>query len=253
MLTPQFGHQTGAVVIIAPGGGYISLAGSLEGRQVADWFAARGVTAFVLKYRIGGAHPLPEPLEDGERAMRFLRANAQALGVDPDRIGMMGFSAGGHLAAMTVAGSDGGAADSVDPVERVSSRPDFLVLGYPSLATTTLTAQGTSRYCRFARIARWDCKAQDYVAYDPMPTIAAQAPPTFIYHTTDDSVVPVTESVALYQTLHAARVDVEMHLFARGAHGSGLGGSSPALQIWPEALDAWLRARGYTDRRAPAR
>lgn len=245
--TPQTGHHTGAAVIIAPGGGYIGLAGNLEGRQVADWFAARGVTAFILRYRFGAAHPLPEPIFDGERAIRFVRAHAAELGVDADRIGMVGFSAGGHLAAMTVAKSDDGVATSNDPIERVSSRPDFLILGYPSIETTTISANGVSRYCRFARIARWDCRSEDYAAISPYPDIVSRAPSTFIYHTTNDTVVPVQDSLRLYETLAAGRVDVEMHIFAKGAHGSGLGGGDPSLSLWPQALDAWLRARGLLD------
>ena len=245
VFTPQYGHQTGAAVIVAPGGGYINLAGSLEGRQVADWFAARGVTAFVLRYRQGAGHPLPEPIEDGERAVRFVRANAEAFGIDADRIGMIGFSAGGHLAAMTTRLSDRGDAAADDGVERVSSRPDFLVLAYPWLQATAVDARGGSAYCRFAKIARWECRAQDYAGYAPLPGLADQTPPTFIYHTTDDRLVPVQGSVDLYQALAAAGVDVEMHLFAHGPHGSGLGGSDPALALWPQALDAWLRARGY--------
>jgi acetyl esterase/lipase len=245
---PQNGHASRAAVVVAPGGAYIGLAANLEGRQVADWFAARGVTAFVLRYRLGGAAPLPIPIEDGERAVRFVRANAAALGVDADRIGMIGFSAGGHLAAMTTARSDDGAPTSSDPVERVSSRPDFLVLGYPWLEATTVDAAGHSEYCRFAGFARWSCRPEDYAAVTPLPALTTKAPATFIYHTTDDGLVPVMGSVRLYTALHEAGVDVEMHLFAHGAHGTGLGAGDPALQLWPQALDAWLRARGYLDK-----
>lgn len=252
LFAPQNGRRSGAAVIIAPGGGYVGLAANLEGRQVADWFAARGVTAFVLKYRFGAGHPLPQPIEDGERAVRYVRANALALGVDPDRIGLMGFSAGGHLAAMTVSLSDAGDPAAADAVERVSSRPDFLVLAYPWLEATTLNAEGGSEYCRFARMARLECNPQDYAAYTPLPGVVAKAPATFIYHTTDDALVPVDGSVALYFASAAAGNDVEMHLFAHGSHGSGLGGADPALGLWPQALDNWLRARGYFNKKSPA-
>ncbi len=250
LFAPQNGRRSGAAVIIAPGGGYVALAANLEGRQVADWFAARGVTAFVLKYRYGSSHPLPQPIEDGERAVRYVRANAQALGVDPDRIGLMGFSAGGHLAAMTVSLSDSGDPAAADAVERVSSRPDYLVLAYPWLEATTLNAEGGSEYCRFARIARSECNPQDYAAYTPLLGVVAKAPATFIYHTTDDALVPVQASVALYSALATAGKDVEMHLFAHGSHGSGMGGADPALSLWPQALEAWLRARGYFSKEA---
>lgn len=250
LFAPQNGRRSGAAIIIAPGGGYVGLAANLEGRQVADWFAARGVTAFVLKYRYGSGHPLPQPIEDGERAVRYVRANALALGVDPDRIGLMGFSAGGHLAAMTVSLSDAGDPAAADVVDRVSSRPDFLVLAYPWLEATTLNAEGGSEYCRFARMARLECNPQDYVAYTPLPAVVAKAPATFIYHTTDDGLVPVGGSVALYSALAAAGKDVEMHLFAHGSHGSGTGAADPALSLWPQALEAWLRARGYFSKEA---
>ena len=250
LFAPQNGRRSGAAVIIAPGGGYVNLAGNLEGRQIADWFAARGISAFVLKYRHGAGHPLPQPIEDGERAVRFVRANARAFGLDADRIGLMGFSAGGHLAAMTVSLSDDGDAAAPDAVERVSSRPDFLILAYPWLEATDLNAGGDSEYCRFARMARWDCAPRDYIAYTPLPGVVAKAPPTFIYHTTDDALVPVRGSVDLYSALATAGKDVEMHLFAHGSHGSGLGGADPALTLWPQALDAWLRARGYFSKEA---
>lgn len=252
LFAPQNGRRSGAAVIIAPGGGYVGLAANLEGRQVADWFAARGVTAFVLKYRFGAGHPLPQPIEDGERAVRYVRANALSLGVNPDRIGLMGFSAGGHLAAMTVSLSDAGDPAAADAVERVSSRPDFLVLAYPWLEATTVNAEGGSEYCRFARLARLECNPQDYAAYTPLPGVVAKAPATFIYHTTDDALVPVDGSVALYFASAAAGNDVEMHLFAHGSHGSGLGGADPALGLWPQALDNWLRARGYFNKKSPA-
>ncbi|QSF53018.1 alpha/beta hydrolase [Brevundimonas fontaquae] len=245
LLAPQNGRRSGAAIIIAPGGGYVGLAANLEGRQVADWFAARGVIAFVLKYRYGAGHPLPQPIEDGERAVRYVRSNALALGVDPDRIGLMGFSAGGHLAAMTVSLSDAGDPAAADTVERVSSRPDYLVLAYPWLEATAVNTEGGSEYCRFAPMARLECNPQDYVAYTPLPGVVAKAPATFIYHTTDDGLVPVGGSVALYSALAAAGKDVEMHLFAHGSHGSGLGGGDAALGLWPQALENWLRTRGY--------
>lgn len=247
---PQNGRRSGAAVIIAPGGGYVALAGNLEGRQVADWFATRGVMAFVLEYRHGAGHPLPQPIEDGERAVRFVRANAGAFDLDPGRIGLMGFSAGGHLAAMTVSLSDAGDPAAVDRVERASSRPDFLILAYPWLEATTVNAEGGSEYCRFAARAHWDCRPADFAAYTPLPNMAAKAPPTFIYHTTDDALVPVQGSVALYSALTTAGKDVEMHLFAHGSHGSGMGGADPALSLWPQALEAWLRARGYFSKEA---
>ncbi len=127
---PQPGRGIGSAVIVAPGGAYLGLAANLEGRQVADWFAARGFTAFVLKYRLGQRYLYPVPLLDAQRAVRWVRAHAKDYFIAPNRIGMVGFSAGGHLAAMTGTSFDDGTPTAADPVDRVSSRPDFLVLGY---------------------------------------------------------------------------------------------------------------------------
>src|SRR3984957_12564160 len=127
---PQKGKGTGSAVIVAPGGAYLRLASNLEGRQVADWLTARGVTAFVLKYRLGAKYLYPIPLQDAQRAVRLVRSSAASYGFLPDHIGFIGFSAGGHLAAATGTLFDAGKPDAADPVQRLSSRPDFLVLGY---------------------------------------------------------------------------------------------------------------------------
>lgn len=236
---PQKGFSNGAAVVVAPGGAYIGLAGNLEGRQVGDWFASRGITAFVLKYRVGPLARLPIPLSDGARAMRFARAYARLFQIDPGRIGMIGFSAGGHLSALTAGLATAGDAAAPDPVERVSSRPDFLVLGYPWLEGMIIDKKtGTSQYCAFAK---GSCEAPQFERYAAISNLSASMPPTFIYHTTDDPLVPVDGSVRYFQALEARGVPVEMHLFASGPHGTGLGGSDPSLAKWPELLEAWLR------------
>jgi acetyl esterase/lipase len=134
VIRPQPGWGNGTAVVIAPGGGYLGLARALEGTQPAAWFSSRGVTAFVLTYRVGATARLPIPLQDGARAVRWVRAHAAEFRIDPARIGMMGFSAGGHLAATTAVDATTGQADSADPIEQASSRPDFLILAYPCLA-----------------------------------------------------------------------------------------------------------------------
>jgi acetyl esterase/lipase len=235
---PMGGHENGTAVVVAPGGGYVALATDLEGRQVADWFASRGVTAFVLKYRFGAKAPLPVPLIDGERAVRFVRAHAQRFGVDPRRIGIIGFSAGGHLSAMTAVNADKGRADAADPVERASSRPDFLILGYPWLEATEIRPDGQSWYCQFAK---FPCKAAEYSRFTPLGDLPTDMPPTFIYHTTDDGLVPVRGSVRFFTKLTEKKVPVELHAFRSGPHGTGLGGYDPALARWPELLEHWMR------------
>lgn len=250
---PQFGHHSGAAVVIAPGGAYLGQAGNLEGRQVADWFASRGVTAFVLRYRVLPDHGLAEAADDGERAVRFVRAHAAALGVNPDRIGLMGFSAGGHLATMTVERSDTGDAASSDPVERVSSRPDFLVLAYSAHYIARPGPDGRSPYCGIVSdVFGRPCRSSDHSAYEPGPAFLANTPPVFLFQTADDPMVPAAWSVELYHELLGAGRAAELHVFAHGPHGVGLGGRDPALSLWPDVLEAWLRAQGLLESKAPA-
>ena len=144
VFVPHPGTENGTAVIIAPGGSYVGWASNLEGRQVADWFAARGVTAFVLKYRLGSGNPYPAPLLDAQRAVRLVRSLSKTYKLSPDRIGIMGFSAGGHLAAMEATISDEGKVDSDEPVERISDRPNFLILGYPWLNACSQMTRGSS-------------------------------------------------------------------------------------------------------------
>ncbi|MFC4595482.1 alpha/beta hydrolase [Sphingobium tyrosinilyticum] len=235
------GAENGAAVIVAPGGGYVGLATALEGRPVADWFTSRGITAFLLKYRTGPRARLPIPLSDGRRAVQFVRANATKYGIDPNRVGMIGFSAGGHLAAMTAVQAVSGAAEAADQVDRVSSRPNFLVLAYPWLEGMKIDAKGQSQYCMFAGV---NCRPEDYASFTPLQHVTGDMPPTFIYHTTNDSLVPAEGSLRFYEALHSRKVPVEMHVFGPGEHGSGMGGSDPALARWPELLEHWLRGRG---------
>jgi acetyl esterase/lipase len=223
----------------------VGLAGVLEGTEPASWFTTRGVTAFVLQYRVGRDARLPTPLLDGARAVRFVRAYAADFHVDPNRIGMMGFSAGGHLAAMTAVQATPGKGDATDPVERVSSRPDFVILGYPWLEGTQLMPDGHSQYCDFAvRATHEPCRPQDYLRFTPRLYVTASAPPTFIYHTSDDELVAPEGSLQFYEALRRQNVPVEMHIFEHGRHGTGLGGSDPSLSSWPQLLQDWMRRRG---------
>ncbi|HEX7742634.1 MAG TPA: alpha/beta hydrolase [Sphingobium sp.] len=241
LFRPQFNTENGTAVIVAPGGGYMALSMILEGRQVADWFTSRGITAFLLQYRVGPKAHLPIPLLDGARAVRYVRANAARFKINPNRIGMIGFSAGGHLTAMTAGKVDAGIATSSDPIERVSSRPDFAILGYPWLEGTAIEPTGKSEYCRFQGTA---CDSKRYIQYRPINDVTENFPPTFIYHTTTDSIVHANGVVSFYQALVAKKVPVEMHVFANGPHGTGLGGADPALTRWPELLEEWLRGQG---------
>ena len=245
VFVPHPGRENGTGIVIAPGGAYRGWASNLEGRQVADWFAARGVTAFVLKYRLGADNPFPLPLLDAQRAVRLVRSLSQTYKLSPDRIGIMGFSAGGHLAAIEATTADDGKSDSNDPVERVSDRPNFLVLGYAWLNAMQPNHEGKIGYCTVhPTMPPSDCREWEQ-KYTPALHISSKTPSTFLYSTTDDALVPVQASVDFYSALLKAGVPAEMHLFRRGAHGSGLGRGDPALDLWPSLLEAWLRSQGW--------
>ncbi len=147
VFAPRRAHPNGTAVIVAPGGSYLGLAADLEGREVADWFSTRGITAFVLRYRLGAKYQYPIPLGDAQRAVRYVRANAAKYGLDPDHIGIMGFSAGGHLAAMESVSAETADANATDLIDRASSKPDFVVLGYPWLNAMVPNTSGMITYC----------------------------------------------------------------------------------------------------------
>jgi acetyl esterase/lipase len=236
---------TGTAVVVAPGGSYGALAMDHEGRQVASWFNAMGVTAFVLKYRLGPRYHHPIELGDAKRALRTVRARAEEFGVQPDRIGLMGFSAGGHLASTAGTHFDAGTPDASDPIDRASSRPDFLILGYPVIS--------------FDPAIRHAGSMRNLLGENPDPKlledlsnelrVTAQTPPTFLFHTTVDGTVPVENSVRFYLALVKAKVPAEMHIFENGPHGVGLALGDPSLSAWPTLLANWLRARGLLTRK----
>ena len=232
--------SSGTAVIVAPGGGYSGLATEHEGRQEAYWFNAMGITAFVLKYRLGPRYHHPIELGDAQRAIRTVRARATEFNVMPDRIGMMGFSAGGHLTATAGTHFDAGKADATDPIERAGSRPDFLILGYPVISFDPAVAHAGS--VRNLLGDNPDPKLIEDLSNDLRVT--PQTPPTFLFHTTNDNGVPVENSVRFYLALRKASVPAEMHLFENGPHGVGMALSDPALSVWPSLLMNWLRARG---------
>lgn len=236
-------------MIIAPGGGYVNLASNHEGREPADLLTSLGVTVFVLKYRLGPSHLYPIPLQDARRAVRVVRSLAPKLGYASDRIGMMGFSAGGHLTAMTGTAPEAGKPADADPVEHESSALNFLILGYPWLNAMQPQVQGSKglmiNYCSVTRgLTAADCARLD-AEYTPERRVSADTPPTFIFHTTDDGVVPVQTAISFFSAMQRAGRDVELHVFAHGSHGVGLGGGDPALSEWPHVLELWLRAHGW--------
>ncbi len=229
-----------AAVIIAPGGGYRALSMNLEGRAPANFLNTLGVAAFVLKYRLGPTYHHPIELGDAQRAIRMVRARAAEWHIDPARIGVMGFSAGGHLASTASTHFDSGNAAAADPIDRAGSRPDFTILGYPVISMTEpWTHQGSKT---------------NLLGANPDPVLARSlsndtqvtkdTPPTFLFHTNADTVVPPENAVAYYLALRKAGVPAELHIFKDGPHGVGLAMQDPALSEWPKTLANWLRASG---------
>lgn len=242
VFTPRAGSENGSAVIILPGGGYKRLAGDLEGREIASWFAARGFKAFILAYRLPGeGYLLPVPLLDARRAIRLVRARAGEFHIAANRIALIGFSAGGHLAALAGSQFLAGDATAADPVERVSSRPDYLILGYPWLGAVSMDFSHLN-YCKDFNLM--DQCSKLTALYSPQLFVKKDMPPTFIYHTYTDQTVPVQVSIDFFAALEKAGVPAEMHIFAEGKHGSGLGKGDAALDMWPSLLEAWLRAHG---------
>jgi acetyl esterase/lipase len=241
-LTPYVvsaGHGTGAAVTVCPGGSYGALSMDKEGDQIARFLNSLGVTAFVLKYRLGPKYHHPIELGDAQRAIRTVRAKAEEYHLLPDRIGIMGFSAGGHLASTAGTHFDSGQASAADPVDRVSSRPDFLILCYPVISFLNYVHQGSKR-----NLLGDNPDPQLVESLSNETQVTAQTPPTFLFHTNADTGVPPENSMMFYMALRKAGVPAEIHIYERGPHGVGLAQTDQALSTWPSRLADWLRVRG---------
>ncbi len=228
-------------IIVCPGGSYGALSSIKEGYNVALWLNRLGISAFVLRYRLGPKYHHPVELSDAQRAIRYVRSRAADFGIQPNRIGIWGFSAGGHLASTTGTHSDSGDRQAADPIERQSSRPDFMILAYPVITMQDPYAHVKSR--------------TNLLGEKPNPAlmnelsnetqVTTQTPPTFLFHTTEDKVVPVENSVLFYLALRKAGVPAEMHIYLQGRHGVDLAADDPVLRSWPDRLADWLKAQGY--------
>ena len=219
-------NNTGAAVIVNPGGGYRILASDHEGLQVARRLNSAGINAFVLRYRLQPKYEPSFALLDAQRAVRYVRSRARELGVDPNRIGMLGFSAGGHLTTAAGTAFDDGDPEADDPLERVSSRPDFLAPIYAAVS---------------GKLLRGNPRAY----HDTDVKVTAATPPAFLVHTHTDPTVTPKHSLAFYQALLDAGVSAEMHIFSFGPHGTGLAPGDPDLGQWPALLRGWLRRQGF--------
>ena len=240
----------GTAVVVCPGGGYGFLADDHEGKQVAEWLNAHGVMSFVLKYRIvtkdrpGPLHPAP--LEDAQRAIRYVRAHAKDYGIDPKRVGIWGFSAGGHLASSAATHFDMGKKKNGDLVDSKSCRPDFAILAYPVISMEDGVTHGGSK--RNLLGANPDAKLVELMSNDKQVT--KDTPPTFIFQTSADTAVPAENAVRFYLACKKAGVPVEMHIYEKGRHGVGLGrdpkwtGGEKSVATWPDRLADWMKSRG---------
>jgi len=237
---PAADKASGAAVVICPGGGYGGLAMSYEGMDVGAWMAKRGVAGFVLKYRVAPyKHPIP--LQDAQRALRIVRASAKEWGIDPTRVGILGFSAGGHLASTAATHFDDGQPDAADPIDRAGCRPDFAVLCYPVITLKPPYAHMGSRYNLLGKDT--DEKLVESLCNDEQVT--DKTPPTFLFHTADDNAVPVENSLRFFEALHKAKVPAELHVYEHGRHGVGLAPNDPALSSWPDLLETWMKAHEW--------
>lgn len=230
----------GAAVVIYPGGGYWALAMDHEGHQVAEWLNSFGVAGIIVSYRRGPGAEHPVPLLDAQHAIRTVRHNAAAWNIDPQRIGVLGFSAGGHLASSTGVHFDAGDPEAADPIARMSCRPDFMVLVYPVITMTQDYGHAGSK--------------RNLLGENPSPELAEQmstelqvtanTPPTFLLLTNEDTAVPAENSVAFYLALRRAGVPAEMHIFEKGPHGFGLAPLNSILSDGMELCQQWMDQRG---------
>lgn len=231
---------TGAAIVVCPGGGYSHLSDIKEGSDVAKWLNSLGISAFVLKYRLGMRYHQPNQLLDAARALRTVRARAREWNLDEKRIGILGFSAGGHLASTLGTHFDAGKADAADPVERVSSRPDLMVLVYPVITMGEFTHQGSK-----TNLLGDNPSADLIKLYSNELQVTKETPPTFLLHTMTDPAVPVENSLMFSTALRKVGVPFELHLYEQGPHGFGLALADPILSTWAARCADWLKIHGF--------
>jgi acetyl esterase/lipase len=237
---PSSDRANGTAVVVCPGGGYGALATGHEGEEPARWLNKHGIAAFVLRYRLGPRYRHPVPMQDAQRAVRIVRSRAKEWNLNPERIGIWGFSAGGHLASTVATHFDAGKPDSSDPIERVSCRPDFAILCYPVITMRPPVTHSGSR--RNLLGEKPDDKLVESLCNERQVT--SKTPPTFLFHTSEDTGVLPENSILFYQALMKAKVPAELHIYEKGPHGIGLAAGRGAVSAWPDQLAGWLKTHG---------
>ncbi len=238
-------NPTHAAVLVCPGGGYITLAMDHEGKQIAEWFNSLGVTAFILKYRVNNyenkKYGYPAAFNDASRAIRTIKYRSSEWGIDTSKLGIMGFSAGGHLTSTMGTHFDMGNPLATDPIEKLSSRPTFMILCYPVI--TFKEATGAHLFSRQMLLGKDpDPKLVEFLSNETQ--VKPNTPPTFIFQTNEDETVPAENAVSFYLALRKLKIPVEMHIFEPGKHGVGLAKNDPVLSVWPSLLQTWLAGKG---------
>ena len=234
---PEAAKANGAAVVIFPGGGYVRLAINHEGHDIAQWFAARGVAAFVVKYRLQ-EHGFPAPLLDGLRAVRQVRKHAEVWGIDPAKVGVVGFSAGGHLAASVTTRHDFVLAN--DSLGKISARPDFAILGYPVISLEGPDAHAGSRKALLGENPDPQLVSDNSL----QKQVDAGIPPVFMLHGVGDQAVPVGNSLMFFNDVQKFNKQSELHIYNTGIHGVGMIQGQGSVSNWPQALESWLAALG---------
>ena len=239
---PARGNATGQAVVVCPGGAYAGLAYDWEGTDFAGWLNQHGIAAIILRYRLPIDGDVAHqkwlvPLLDARRALRLTRAHAAEWGINPAKVGIMGFSAGGHLASTAGTHFDAGDAAAADPVDRLGSRPDFMILVYPVISMVPPATHGGSR-----RNLLGENPSEELVRqYSNELQVTAETPPTFLVHAGDDGAVPVANSLLFYQALVAHKVPAELHVYPHGGHGFSLALTKGRLQDWTQVCARWLK------------
>ena len=224
--------------IVCPGGGYWRHA-EHEGEPIARWLNSLGITAFVLRYRLTPDRH-PAPLDDLQTAIRRVRASASEYNLDPSKLGVIGFSAGGHLVGTAATRFDLGDPAADDPVQRESSRPDVIVLVYPVISFTEFTHEGT-----VSNLLGDDADLDLRLSLSNQYQVSPETPPAFLWHTADDQTVPVENSLLFATALSKSEVPFELHVFPKGAHGAGLAEDNPVLSQWTTLCAVWLKGQGF--------